>query len=101
MGFRFRKSFKVLPGVRVNVTKKGISSVSVGKPGASVNIGKRGTRASVGLPGTGLSYHTKIGGTKRRNRNAINEDVPTSKMTPLAWVLIGMAIFALMSVLLF
>lgn len=56
MGFRFRKSIKLAPGVRLNVTKKGISSVSVGKRGATVNIGKKGTRGTVGIPGSGLSY---------------------------------------------
>lgn len=56
MGFNFRKSIKIMPGVRVNLTKKGISSVSVGKNGARVNVGKKGTRTTVGLPGTGLSY---------------------------------------------
>lgn len=40
MGFNFRKSFKIAPGVRLNVTKNGISSVSVGSKGAKVNIGK-------------------------------------------------------------
>ncbi|WP_407074381.1 DUF4236 domain-containing protein [Psychrobacter sp. CAL346-MNA-CIBAN-0220] len=56
MGFRFRKSIKIVPGVRLNLTKKGISSLSVGKRGATVNIGKKGTRGTVGLPGSGLSY---------------------------------------------
>ncbi len=56
MGFNFRKSIKIMPGVRVNLTKKGISSVSVGKNGARVNVGKKGTRTTVGLPRTGLSY---------------------------------------------
>lgn len=56
MGFRFRKSIKLAPGVKLNIGKKGISSLSVGKNGARVNISKKGTRTTVGLPGTGLSY---------------------------------------------
>lgn len=60
MGFRFRKSVKILPGVKVNISKKGVSSVSVGKRGANVNIGKNGTHANIGLKGTGLSYRAKI-----------------------------------------
>ncbi|EEY95160.1 hypothetical protein HMPREF0016_02833 [Acinetobacter johnsonii SH046] len=56
MGFRFRKSIKILPGLKINLTHKGISSASIGKPGASLNIGKKGARTSVGIPGTGLSY---------------------------------------------
>ncbi len=43
MGFRFRKSIKLFPGFKINLTHKGISSASIGKPGASLNIGKKGT----------------------------------------------------------
>lgn len=56
MGFRFRKSIKILPGVRINVSNKGVSSVSVGKRGATLNVGKKGVRGTVGIPGSGLSY---------------------------------------------
>jgi hypothetical protein len=55
MGFRFRKSIKLFPGVRLNLSKGGMST-SIGRPGATINIGKRGVRGTVGLPGTGLSY---------------------------------------------
>ena len=55
MGFNFRKSFKVAPGVKLNISKKGISSVSAGVKGARVSVGKKGTRTTVGIPGTGLS----------------------------------------------
>lgn len=56
MGFRFRKSIKVLPGIRVHLTSKGVSSISVGNKGARVNINKKGTRTTVSLPDTGLSH---------------------------------------------
>lgn len=56
MGFRFRKSIKLAPGVRLNISKKGLSSVSIGRSGARVNIGKKGTRSTIGIPKTGLSY---------------------------------------------
>jgi len=58
MGFRFRKTVKVLPGVRLNVTKNGISSTSLGKRGATINWGKKGMSETIGIPGTGLSYRT-------------------------------------------
>ena len=58
MGFRFRTSIKIAPSVRINLSKKGLSSVSVGKRGATVNVGKKGTRGTVGIPGSGLSYST-------------------------------------------
>ncbi len=56
MGFRFRKSIKIAPGIKLNIGKKGISSVSIGKRGASVNISGKGTRSTIGIPGSGLSY---------------------------------------------
>jgi uncharacterized protein DUF4236 len=58
MGFRFRKSIKILPGIRLNVGKKGINSVSVGGRGATTNIGKHGTHTTYSIPGTGISYRT-------------------------------------------
>lgn len=54
MAFRFRKSVKIAPGIRLNFSKSGVST-SIGKRGATVNLSKRGTRVTVGLPGTGLS----------------------------------------------
>lgn len=55
MGLRFKKSIKIFPGVRINLSKTGIST-SVGVRGATINFSKRGTRATVGIPGSGLSY---------------------------------------------
>jgi Protein of unknown function (DUF4236) len=62
MGIRFRRSFKVAPGVRLNVSKSGIST-SIGSKGATVNIGRGKRRVTVGIPGTGVSY-TKSTSTK-------------------------------------
>jgi hypothetical protein len=55
MGFRFRRSIKILPGIRLNFGKRGIST-SIGVRGAHLTFGKTGTRTTVGLPGSGLSY---------------------------------------------
>ena len=59
MGFKFRKSIKLLPGVKLNLSKKGISSVSIGKKGATVNISEKGIQTTLGIPGTGMSYTTR------------------------------------------
>lgn len=56
MGFNFRKSLKIAPGVRLNVSKKGITGVSVGGKGARVTVGKKAVRSSVSVPGTGMSF---------------------------------------------
>lgn len=55
MVLRFRRSVKIAPGVRLNMSKSG-PSLSVGGRGTTVNLSKRGTRTTVGIPGTGLSY---------------------------------------------
>jgi len=59
MGFRYRSSFRLARGLRVNLSKSG-ASLSLGRPGATLNFGRRGTRATVGLPGTGLSWSERI-----------------------------------------
>ena len=64
MGFRFRRSIRLLPGVKLNLSKSGVS-VSLGGKGASFNIGPRGTRTTVGIPGTGLSYVSQKGRKRR------------------------------------
>ena len=58
MGFRFRKKVKIAPGIDLNLTKKGISSTSIGKKGATFNLSKKGITQTIGLPGTGLSFRT-------------------------------------------
>ncbi|WP_408904208.1 DUF4236 domain-containing protein [Pararoseomonas sp. SCSIO 73927] len=64
MGWRFRKSFKILPGVRVNVGSKGITSWSFGGRGARVNVSKRGYTTTYNLFGTGLTYRTHMPRTR-------------------------------------
>ena len=59
MPIRFRRSFTIFPGVKVNVSKGGIS-FSVGKPGATLNFSKRGVRQTVGIPGSGVSHTSYI-----------------------------------------
>jgi hypothetical protein len=60
MGLRLHRVLKVLPGVRVNLSKGGLSA-SLGPRGADVNIGRHGVTTNAGIPGTGLSYRSKLG----------------------------------------
>ena len=55
MGFRFRKSIKIAPGVRLNFGRKS-SSISFGTRGFHTTISKNGVRSTAGIPGTGMSY---------------------------------------------
>ena len=54
MSLRFRRSIKLIPGVRLNFSKSAIG-LSVGVPGARMSINSKGdVYSSVGIPGTGL-----------------------------------------------
>ncbi len=55
MPVRFRRTFTLFPGVKVNVSKGGMS-ITVGKKGFHLNFSKRGVRQTTGLPGSGISH---------------------------------------------
>ena len=83
MGFRFRKSFKIAPGVRVNVGKKSIG-ISAGVKGARVSVNSKGrVTKTVGIPGTGLSYTdtSTIGKGKTAPRTA-QQPIVSDNFTP-------------------
>ena len=81
MGLYWRRSTKILPGVRINWSKNG-PSISMGPKGAKVNIGKRGTYVSGGIPGTGLYYRQKVGGRSKLNSSSTaGTNPPTSATT--------------------
>ena len=68
MGFRFRKSFKIAPGAKLNVNKKSVG-VSVGGKGARVSVNSSGkVTKSVSIPGTGLSYTDTDQIGKKKNK---------------------------------
>ena len=75
MGLNFRKSFKI-GGVRLNIGKKGLSSVSVGTKGARVSLGRKGARSTVSIPKTGLSYTTHHPYKRNRETTPQNTDQP-------------------------
>jgi len=58
---RLRKSIKVAPGVKLNISKSGVSGTFGGK-GASLNLGKNGAHLNAGVPGTGIYNRYKLGG---------------------------------------
>lgn len=59
MGFKVRRSISIFKGLRLNISKSGVST-TIGKKGASVTIGKNRTRSNVGIPGTGISYSNEV-----------------------------------------
>ncbi len=64
MGLNFRKSITILPGVRLNLSKGGVSA-SFGKKGLRQTISSTGrATTSIGIPGTGV-YYTKSASMKK------------------------------------
>lgn len=55
MGFRFQRRIEIIPGVTLNVGKRGVST-SIGRRGAHITFGQNGVRTTAGIPGTGISY---------------------------------------------
>ena len=74
MGFRFRKSISIIPGVRVNLSNSGLG-LSLGPRGASVSVGRSGVYANLGLPGTGLSYRTRLDSKRGQHSDSSSVDV--------------------------
>ena len=68
MGFRFRKSFKLAKGVKVNFNKKS-TGITFGGKGFHYSLNSKGKKTTtVGIPGTGLSYSTSSGGKSRKKQ---------------------------------
>jgi hypothetical protein len=82
MGFRFRRSIRILPGLRLNIGKRGVSA-SVGGRGAHITVGHGKVRETVGIPGTGLSY-TATQGTHQAHQKGQGEaqEQPGSDVLP-------------------
>jgi hypothetical protein len=73
MGIRYRRSVKLIPGLRLNAGLRGLS-LTVGPRGASVSLGGRGVYGNLGIPGTGLSTRTRLTATpSMRRREAERE----------------------------
>lgn len=82
MSIRFRKSFKVAPGVRLNVSKSGLG-MSVGTRGARVGVGPRGAYTSVGIPGTGIYSINYLGGKKSKESNQTMSSFSSDDIIPV------------------
>jgi hypothetical protein len=66
MGFRFRKSIKLFPGVKLNVNSKS-TSVTLGSGRAHYTVSSTGRRTESIRIGDGLSWR-KTTGRSRRGR---------------------------------
>ena len=79
MSLRFRKTIKLAPGIRMNLSGGGISW-SIGPRGASIGIGKRGTFLSTSIPGTGLYSRQRLAGRGRSSSTRKSEPTVSVSM---------------------
>ena len=95
MAFRFQKRIKLLPGVTVNLSRRGVST-SLGVTGARVTFGHGQRRTTVGLPGSGIS-HTSIETSQQRAQAAPEPAnlVPAGSLIPRRLSPLQRAFFAL------
>ena len=78
MGFRFQRRIRIAPGVRLNLSRSGIST-SVGGRGFTLN--SRGT-ATVGIPGTGLSYRANLSAPAGSSSAVERQQQPAQPVNP-------------------
>ena len=94
MGFRFRRSVRLLPGIRLNFGTRGVST-SVGGRGFTLNFGKRGIRSTVGIPGTGISYSEMLTRNSADANAGGSAPVTGSSFGWKTWVFILLAVIFL------
>lgn len=97
MGWRFQKRVRLMPGVTLNFSRKGVST-SFGTRGARVTLGHGQRRTTVGIPGSGISHTAiskKSGARQRQSRRAIASPPSQSSSVQrlLKLVLIACALF--------
>ena len=81
MGLRFRKSVKIAPGVRLNISKKSVG-ISAGVKGYRKSINSSGrVTTSIGVPGTGVSY-VKTENLKSKKKKAVSSRVSSTAAAP-------------------
>ncbi len=99
MGLNFRKSLSIGKLVRLNFSKKGVST-SVGVKGARVSIGKNGVRETLTLPGTGISWSERQSFKKRKKAEALTKENDQTKkrnahIKTIVWIVLVSGAFLL------
>lgn len=81
MAWRFRKSFSPLPGIRLTVSPRGVST-SVGAGPFRFTVGSRSSAFTANIPGTGLSFRQSLGGEGQRATTPQGAFNPSSVQPP-------------------
>lgn len=75
--FRFRRSIKIAPGIKINLNKKS-TSLTIGRRGVHTTINGSGVRNTIGLPGSGLSYTSY----QKFDSNSVSKGIPYTRVCP-------------------
>lgn len=76
MGFRLSKSIKIVPGVRLNVSSRGVG-YSVGGKGMRVTRHANGrVSRTLSIPGTGLSHSSSLRPARGQSRSSRDQSPP-------------------------
>jgi hypothetical protein len=99
MALRFRRTVKLAPGVRLNITKLGISA-RMGPKGLGVTVGTSGTTVSAGIPGSGLHVSKKVN-KRELSGSGLQDDSTQPKESSLrlgrfSWVIAILVVFGLL-----
>lgn len=79
MGFRFKKSISLVPGIKLNLGKTGMS-ISAGMPGFRKTFHTSGrVTTSIGIPGTGLYYVDTQNPKKQSDQDFCQSNVGRAK----------------------
>lgn len=102
MGLNFRKSIKIAPGIRMNISKSGVG-FSAGVKGARISVNSKGrVTKTVSIPKTGISYSksSTIKQKKKEKPKTIYEySSSQQKVFSVVMLILGIML-AIMSVLL-
>jgi hypothetical protein len=91
MGFRFHKTTKLFPGIRLNLSLMPGIGTSFGVSGATINIGKRATRGTVG---TGVSYFGNLSSPTHTHSATTPESKESMNIDALLmWGIFGLFVF--------
>ena len=98
---RYYRRLRILPGLRLNLSKGGVSA-SLGGRGAWYTVTRNGRRrVTVGVPGTGV-YFTKVSRVPTASDGTAPVGTPARRSVGariLRWALIAFAIYAVVALL--
>lgn len=96
MSWSYRRRIKIAPGIRLNISKKGISS-TFGIRGANINIGQNGTYLNTGVPGTGIYRRQKISASSD-NYNSSNKNHTSSNSGCIVGLVLALLFILIMGI---